>query len=77
MSNPLISVITWDASFREAFHLFYWINQQSDISSDEFEFLWVNYHEKLSDPVRNLIDKSNNNIKGLTFNGSGLWWHTH
>lgn len=50
-----ISVITWDASFRESFHTVDSFGLQN-FSKDEYEFIWVDYHNN-DNPL--LIEKIN------------------
>lgn len=59
-----VSIITWDASFRESFHIIRFFNKQEN-SPVEYEFIWIDYYT----PTQALENK----IKGLkNFKAIGL-----
>ncbi|WP_298287499.1 glycosyltransferase [uncultured Lutibacter sp.] len=69
-----ISVITWDASFREKFHTVDTFGNQN-YSKDKFEFLWCDFYEA---NATDLIKKINtyNNFKIVNLNNAKTTnWH--
>lgn len=69
-----ISIITWDASFRENFHTVDTFCRQN-FPKDQFEFLWCDFYEV---KTNNLIDKISNysNAKIISlYNSRKTYWH--
>jgi hypothetical protein len=60
-----ISVIAWDASFRESLHTINFFKQQNYPAND-FEFIWVDYYDS-NDIVRDILSGLSN-FKLLTLN---------
>lgn len=51
-----ISIITWDASFREKFHTVDSFCQQ-DYPSDQFEFIWVDFYTNTNTELKSKIEQ--------------------
>jgi hypothetical protein len=54
-----ISVITWDASFREHFHTVRCFLDQ-DFDANEYEFIWVDFYNNENKSLSTLIDEHQN-----------------
>jgi hypothetical protein len=53
-----ISIIAWDANFRESLHTLDFFSDQ-DLEKDQYEFLWVDYYSS-NDKVRKIIAQHTN-----------------
>ena len=54
-----ISVVTWDASFRESFHTVDSFGQQN-FPKNSYEFIWVDYYDNKNPILLNTINKYSN-----------------
>lgn len=67
----MISVITWDASFRESYHTVDFFNRQS-LSKNLFEFVWVEYYASIRNELaEKILDMGNGRV--VCHNGKGKW----
>lgn len=71
VKHPKISVITWDAGFRENFHTIDSFANQT-IPKEDYEFIWVDYYDKIKPEVQAKITGIPN-AKSLCVNGNGQW----
>lgn len=71
MSNPKISVITWNGSFRESFHTVNFFQKQT-MPSEEYEFIWVEYYSSANKELEEKIQKSDN-ARIVYLNGEDKW----
>lgn len=67
----MISVITWDAGFRESFHTVDCFRNQS-IATDQFEFIWVDHYSNIDARLRQKIDQMPN-AKAVCLEATGNW----
>lgn len=67
----MISVITWDASFRESYHTVDFFNQQT-LSKNKFEFIWVEFYSKINPELSKKIQGMGNG-RTFCFEGEGRW----
>jgi len=67
----VISVITWDAGFRESFHTVDCFSQQN-FPKEQFEFIWVEYYSKVNSELREKVENMENG-RILCFDGAGGW----
>lgn len=67
----MISVITWDAGFRESYHTVDYFSRQS-LDRKKFEFIWADYYSTVSPELKAKIQSMGN---GRTFclGGKGKW----
>ncbi len=67
----MISVITWDAGFRESYHTVDFFSRQT-LDKKHFEFIWADYYSKINPELKNKIQAMGN---GSTFclGGEGKW----
>ena len=67
----MISVITWDAGFRESYHTVDYFKHQT-LGKDKFEFIWADYYSTIKPELEVKIQAMDN---GRTFllNGKGKW----
>ena len=67
----MISVITWDAGFRESYHTVDYFSRQT-IGKDRFEFIWADYYETIKPELEEKIRMmSNGHI--FCLRGQGKW----
>ena len=67
----MISVITWDAGFRESFHTVDFFDKQT-LSKKYFEFIWVDYYSTINTDLQLRINKMGNG-KAICCGGMGKW----
>lgn len=68
-----ISVITWDASFRESYHTVDSFNKQS-FPHDNFEFIWVEFYRNESGALKQKLGRrANNYMLNLDKNPNDDW----
>ncbi|GEM_PF-2644960 len=68
-----ISIITWDACFRESFHTIKSFCEQ-ELPVEDFEFIWVDYYINENETLLNTISKySNAHILNLNNPKTKLW----
>lgn len=67
----MISVITWDANFRESYHTVDYFNRQT-MDKSLFEFIWVDFYSTVGQEVSKKIQAMGNG-KVFCFEGSGKW----
>lgn len=67
----MISVVTWDAGFREAYHTVDFFRCQS-MDKSQFEFIWADFYSTINPELNNKIQAMGN---GRTFclGGEGKW----
>jgi hypothetical protein len=69
----MISVITWDAEFRESYHMVDFFTDQ-DLPNTEFEFIWVDYYNstnKLKNKLKHIVNSKLISLKNSKKNP----WH--
>lgn len=71
MTQLKISVITWDASFRESFHTADFFGNQS-FPQGEYEFIWVEYYSDVNPRLREKICLLEN-ARIICLGGEGVW----
>ncbi|MFX0196935.1 MAG: glycosyltransferase family 2 protein [Candidatus Hodarchaeota archaeon] len=71
MTQLKISVITWDASFRESFHTVDFFGNQS-FPPGEYEFIWVEYYSDVNPRLREKISLLEN-ARMICLRGEGEW----
>ena len=69
-----ISVITWDASFRERFHTVDSFCQQ-EFPENEFEFIWVDYYNNTNSELIDRLNRSPNARLLNLNNPRNAKWH--
>ncbi|MDO8123118.1 MAG: glycosyltransferase family A protein [Candidatus Hermodarchaeota archaeon] len=71
MTQLKISVITWDASFRESFHTVDFFRDQS-FPQLEYEFIWVEYYSDVNPRLRQQMSLLEN-ARIICLGGEGEW----
>lgn len=71
MSQVKISVVTWDASFRESFHTVDFFAEQS-FPKEDYEFIWVEYYSDVNPRLREKISGVGN-ARIIRLRGEGEW----
>ncbi len=71
MTHLKISVVTWDAGFREHFHTVDAFANQT-IPKDDYEFIWVDYYNDITPELQTKLGRISN-AKALLVNGNGQW----
>lgn len=56
MSNPAISIVMVDGSFRESFHSIRFFCSQT-LPADQYELLWVEYYDRVNPALRAEIER--------------------
>lgn len=67
----MISVITWDAGFRESYHTVDFFSRQT-LDKNKFEFIWAEYYSAIRPELNEKI-KAMGNGKVFCFGGEGKW----
>ena len=71
MDLPMVSIITWDASFREAYHAVDFMSR-INYPRDKFDVTWVEYYG----PARDALEQKSttvSNLKLICLNASEQW----
>jgi hypothetical protein len=71
MTPPLISVITWDAGFRESYHTVDFFSRQT-LAKDKFEFIWADYYSTIKPELAEKIEAMGNG-KTFCYGGEEEW----
>lgn len=67
----MISVITWDAGFRESYHTVDYFGRQT-IDKNQFEFIWADYYSTIKPELTEKI-RAMGNGRTFCFDGDGRW----
>lgn len=71
MTHVKISVVTWDANFRESFHTVDFFADQL-FSREEYEFIWVEYYSDVNPRLREKISRLDS-ARIICLGGEGEW----
>ena len=71
MKKPLLSVVTWDAGFRESYHTVNFFNRQT-LAKEKFEFVWADYYSTINPELSEKIEAMGNG-RTFCFGGAGKW----
>jgi hypothetical protein len=71
MTQLKISVITWDANFRESFHTVDFFGNQS-FPQGEYEFIWVDYYSAVNPRLREKMSRLEN-ARIICLGGEDEW----
>jgi hypothetical protein len=69
----LISVVTWDAGFRESYHTVDYFARQ-DLDRGKFEFVWSDYYGDINPALQEKIEGMGNG-RVFIYGGEGQEWH--
>lgn len=67
----MISVVTWDAGFRESYHTVDYFSRQI-FDRNQFEFIWADYYSTIKPELKEKI-RAMGNGRAFCFNGEGRW----
>lgn len=67
----MISVITWDAGFRESYHTVDFFSRQT-LGKNQFEFIWADYYSTIKPELKAKIQAMGNG-RIFCFDGEGKW----
>ena len=70
-TTPSISIVTWDASFRESYHLIDFVGEL-DYPRDRLGFFWVEAYDAISPEAQARLDRVPF-AEGLTLSSQGEW----
>lgn len=71
---PIISIITWDASFRESYHTIHSLSEQ-EFDPKKYEILWIEFYENQS-PALLSLSRIVPNLRIITLrNSPSVPWH--
>lgn len=67
----MISVVTWDAGFRESYHTVDFFSRQT-LDKNQFEFIWADYYSSINPVLQDKIQAMDNG-RTLCLGGEGKW----
>ncbi len=67
----MISIITWDAAFRESYHTVDFFNCQT-LDKNQFEFIWADFYSTISPELNEKVQAMENG-RTFCFGGEGKW----
>lgn len=67
----MISVITWDAGFRESYHTVDFFSRQT-LDKNQFEFIWADFYSTIKPELKETIQAMGNG-RTFCFGGEGRW----